>query len=76
MKRFVLALVAAALLVLNTAIPAAESGTTNPAPVKPKPLTAADIKKAEANKKKVEWWQLPPTPVPPPISSGGSHAGH
>lgn len=44
---------------------------------KPKPFTPEDVKRAEANKKKVEWWQMPKPPVfEPGSSTGRSHVGH
>lgn len=44
---------------------------------KPKPFTAEDVKRAQATKKKVEWWEMPKPPVYEPGSSvGRSHLGH
>ncbi|MCI0667313.1 MAG: hypothetical protein L0Y38_05215 [Methylococcaceae bacterium] len=44
---------------------------------KPKPFTPEDLKRAEVNKKKVEWWQMPKPPVfEPGSSTGRSHVGH
>jgi hypothetical protein len=41
-----------------------------------KPFTPEDVKRGEANKKKLEWWEMPKPPVHELRSKGGSHAGH
>ncbi|MGR9108518.1 MAG: hypothetical protein ACU843_16490 [Gammaproteobacteria bacterium] len=54
------------------------SGKQDPAPKKKsKPFTPEDLKKGEANKKKLEWWEMPKVPVFQSWGShGGGHGGH
>ena len=53
----------------------AESSKTPKA--KARPFTPEDLKRGEANKKKLEWWEMPkPAPVQSHGSRGGGHGGH
>ena len=55
----------------------ANAGSSQTQKAKTRPFTPEDLKRGEANKKKVEWWQMPkPAPIQSHSSRGGGHGGH